>query len=113
MPFFQDMDRASATQWILANPLHPVLRPCTYTRTYPQILVVTYRVNTHVLHSLVEQDGDAFYSVIWATRGQWTRETRYPSAQVLEQTLLLLLDPGDEADEDPAPYEVSEDPVPA
>jgi hypothetical protein len=110
MPFFQDMDRAAATQWILANPLHPVLRPCTYTRTYPQILVVTYRVGAHVLHSLVEQDGDAFYSVLWARNGSWTRETRYSSAQSLEKTLLLLLNP--EADEDPAPYEVSEDPIP-
>ena len=109
MPFFQDMDRAEATQWLLANPLNPVLRPCTYTLTYPQILVVTYRVGAHVLHSLVEQDGDAFYSVLWNNTGTWTRETCYSSAQQLEKTLRLLLDPV--VDEDPAPCEVSEDPL--
>ena len=106
------MDRVSATQWILANPQSPVLRPCIYTNRYPQILVVTYRVGAHVLHSLVEQDGDAFYSVLWANNGPWTRETRYSSDRALEQALLLLLDP--DADEDPAPCSeesVCEDPL--
>lgn len=111
MPFFQDMDRAAATQWVLANPLNPVLRSCTHTKRFPQMLVVTYRVGPHVLHSLVEQEGDAFYSVLWNNNGTWTRETRYSSAKSLEQTLQSLLNPV--VDEDPTPYEVSEDPIPA
>jgi len=101
MTFFQDIDRTAATQWILANPLHPVLRPCIYTKRFPQILVVTYRVGAHVLHSLVEREGDAFYSVLWNNTGTWTRETRYSSDRALEQTLRLLFDPV--VDEDPAP----------
>ena len=110
MPFFQDMDRAAATQWVLANPLNPVLRSCIYTKRFPQLLVVTYRVGPHVLHSLVEREGDAFYSVVWNNHGTWSRETRYSSDRALEKALRLLFDPV--ADEDPAPYEVSEDPVP-
>jgi hypothetical protein len=104
------MDRAAATQWLLANPRSPVLRSCIYTKRFPQLLVVTYRVGPHVLHSLVERDGDAFYSVVWNNHGTWSRETRYSSDRALEQALLLLLNPV--VDEDPAPYEVSEDPVP-
>ena len=88
MPFFQPLDRPSATLWVRANPQSPVLRPCNFTETHPHILAVTYLVHGVIYHSLVERVENSFYNVIW--NGSLFERTsyQYSSEKALQDALI-------------------------
>lgn len=102
MPFFQPLDRPSATLWVRANPQSPVLRPCNFTETHPHILAVTYLVRGVIYHSLVERVGEAFYNVRHK-EGTFERiRSPYSSEKELIH-ILLQYATAQEVDEDPTP----------
>ena len=91
MPFYQSFNRQEATQWIHKNPHRPVLRPCGYTATLPNILAVTYMFDGSVHHSLVEKDGLVFHGITVHQHDEVRRtRTRYASVSDLEDVLTRL-----------------------
>ena len=100
MPFFQPLDRASAIQWIQANPHSPVLRPCNFTAVHPHILAVTYMgENNLIYHSLVERSGGTFIHVLYNKSAVVRTQIYYESETEMEQALRSIT----YCEDDPSP----------
>ena len=91
MPFFHAVSRLTAEQLVRENPRQPILRPCSFTDTYPTVLSVTYMKGTTLCNSLVDkcQTTGHFYGVIINDLGkpERTRERGFSSIEALERIL--------------------------
>ena len=84
--FFQHLTREEAEAALRERPMHPILRPCSYTPCNPRIHAITYRgsLSTPIRHSLVELDPSGCVYEIEVQEGEFVRGRVHDSVQTLE-----------------------------
>uniref|UniRef100_A0A6C0AQ96 Uncharacterized protein n=1 Tax=viral metagenome TaxID=1070528 RepID=A0A6C0AQ96_9ZZZZ len=62
--FYLPIDRLRAEVLLQKFPQSPILRPCLYTKTNPEIFAVSYSKGGKISHSLVERSQEGtFYEI--------------------------------------------------
>jgi hypothetical protein len=94
--FYQDLTREQAEAAVRLRPDRPILRPCSYTPSYPHIHAVTYRgaMGTDgtitVQHSLVELHSSGRVYEIEVYRSQFVHTYTHASVEALEVAIRQL-----------------------